>query len=330
MLIEAFETFLAKSCTPDVVRQIESSGKIDLLWREVEDSGFLALMAPEELGGAGMSWSEAFAAFTLLGRYAMPAPIAQTIAARAWMPSEMRGAAISLASLHARTSSGDVILDKVPYGLVATHVACEQNSGVVEIWPCENARRTTSRIPGCATATSLTWSERPQSLAMLAPGTHLEWTSAAIHAALLAGSMQRVLDICLQYSADRAQFGKPIGKFQAVQQQIAVVAEHVVAARIAAQLPFARGLSLATVAVAKARCSEAAGLVAAAAHAVHGAFGITAEYELQLHTRRLHEWRMADGAEAIWHDRIGKVLTDARGPDFVAFAQTLDTRLAIA
>jgi acyl-CoA dehydrogenase len=59
-------------------------------------------------------------------------------------------------------------------------------------------------------------------------------------------------------------------------------------------------------AVAKARASEAAGLVADTAHAVHGAIGVTQEYDLQLYTRRLRAWRVAHGSEAHWNQRIGE------------------------
>ena len=49
-------------------------------------------------------------------------------------------------------------------------------------------------------------------------------------------------------------------------------------------------------ALAKARTSAAVPRVAAVAHAVHGAMGITAEYPLHLWMRRLHEWRLDFGA----------------------------------
>ena len=41
------------------------------------------------------------------------------------------------------------------------------------------------------------------------------------------------------------------------------------------------------------------------AHAVHGAIGITAELDLQLYTRRLHEGRADYGAEGHWHRVVG-------------------------
>lgn len=54
------------------------------------------------------------------------------------------------------------------------------------------------------------------------------------------------------------------------------------------------------VAVAKARTSEEALEGAAIAHGIHDAIGFTAEFDLQLHTRRLHAWRQAAGSESRW------------------------------
>ncbi|MDQ6640444.1 MAG: hypothetical protein M3Z15_12395, partial [Pseudomonadota bacterium] len=64
-------------------------------------------------------------------------------------------------------------------------------------------------------------------------------------------------------------------------------------------------------ALAKARTSEAAALVAPMAHAVHGAIGITAELDLQLYTRRLHEGRADFGAETHWNRILGRALLAA-------------------
>ena len=46
----------------------------------------------------------------------------------------------------------------------------------------------------------------------------------------------------------------------------------------------------------------------AIAHAVHGAIGVTAEYDLQLYTRRLQEWRGDFGSQAYWHAQLGAAL----------------------
>ncbi len=138
--------------------------------------------------------------------------------------------------------------------------------------------------------------------------------AAASHAPLLAGAAARVLSMTLEYANQRTQFGKNIGRFQAIQNQISVMAERVYAARMAAQLacqsPGWSPTAL-SAAVGKSRCSEAASMVADIGHAVHGAIGITEEYDLQLYTRRLREWRHAAGTEQFWNIQLGTSLLQA-------------------
>lgn len=146
--------------------------------------------------------------------------------------------------------------------------------------------------------------------------------AAAIHASLIAGAMARSFDLTLQYCNQRAQFGRTLGKFQAVQHQLAEMAELVTAVGMAAEAAFqaaGRMPDLLPAAIAKARASEAAVQVANTAHALHGAIGITAEYDLQLFTRRLHAWRMAHGSESYWHRIVGEQLLASEGSvaDFV-------------
>lgn len=137
---------------------------------------------------------------------------------------------------------------------------------------------------------------------------------AVVTAAQIVGALERVLELTLAFANQRLQFGRPIGKFQAIQHQLAVMAEQVAAARMAAQLGCAgEGLQpdRLRAAVAKSRCSEAAALVAPMAHAIHGAIGITAELDLQLYTRRLHVWRLEYGSETAWHRVLGQAVLEA-------------------
>jgi acyl-CoA dehydrogenase len=126
--------------------------------------------------------------------------------------------------------------------------------------------------------------------------------------ALQLGVVERALELTSAYARDRVQFGRPIGSFQAVQHQLAVMAEQTCAARMAAQLAFAspqprpdRTLA----AMAKCVAGEAAAIVAAGGHAVHGAIGITAAYDLQLCTRRLLAWRTQGGSPTYWAREVG-------------------------
>ena len=71
--------------------------------------------------------------------------------------------------------------------------------------------------------------------------------------------------------------------------------------------------------LAKCVAGEAAAIVAAGGHAVHGAIGITAACDLQLGTRRLLAWRTEGGSPAYWAREVGKAWWqsgESRGLDF--------------
>ena len=132
--------------------------------------------------------------------------------------------------------------------------------------------------------------------------------------------MERALDTAVTYAGERKQFGRPIGKFQAVQQNLAVMAGQVAAAGAAADAGV-EALSIDDpakqeflIAIAKTRVGDAATLASEIAHQVHGAIGFTKEYSLQLSTRRLWSWRDEFGGEAEWAAKVGAYVC-ARGAD---------------
>lgn len=131
---------------------------------------------------------------------------------------------------------------------------------------------------------------------------------AALRAGFMVGAMHEVLSMTLDYANSREQFGRPIGKFQVIQQALAEMAELVSSADMAVQLAFAENPipTLALAALAKQRASATSSRVVATAHAIHGAMGLTEEYDLQLYVRRLHVWRLADGSESYWARRLGE------------------------
>jgi acyl-CoA dehydrogenase len=148
---------------------------------------------------------------------------------------------------------------------------------------------------------------------------------AVLAAAEIAGLAETVLKMSLSYANDRVQFGKPIGKLQAIQQQLAVMGEHVLMTRMAAQIGCSQGLrpTREIAAVAKYAASAAVPQIAAIAHAVHGAIGITEEYDLHLYSRRMHELRLADGSESYWAAELGATRLRANGQSSVDFIRAL-------
>jgi alkylation response protein AidB-like acyl-CoA dehydrogenase len=135
------------------------------------------------------------------------------------------------------------------------------------------------------------------------------WTGALARACQMAGAMQAALDLSVGYVRERVQFGKPLSTFQAIQQQLALLAEETAATNmsaIAACRALDRGAARFEIASAKLRANIAVGTVTSVAHQVHGAMGFTKEYKLQKLTRLLWQWRSEYGNDRHWGDVLGR------------------------
>ncbi|HEU5083738.1 MAG TPA: acyl-CoA dehydrogenase family protein [Acidimicrobiales bacterium] len=120
------------------------------------------------------------------------------------------------------------------------------------------------------------------------------WTALtlAVTAADLVGAMAGAARLTVEYAKERAQYGKPIGSFQAVQHLLADTLVHVEGARSSAlhaawavdALPAADAVAAA--ATAKAYASRAALAVCETAVQVHGGIGNTWECMAHVFLRR--------------------------------------------
>ena len=314
MFLEALEKVLADTVTSAAIRRIEAGEAPHALWQPIEEAGFLDLMLPEAQGGAGLPLADLFPILECLGRHGMPLPVAQSIVARALVggSAPLPPGMLTLALGVQRPQDGTWRCPQVPGGQLASHVLVADGDALL-LLDCASARRAPVG-DGRGQMTDLSWREAPPLVRLESGGSDLAPFAGALMAAQLSGAMQRCFDMALEQCNTRVQFGKSIGKFQALQQQLSVMAEHVLAAAIAAEAAFRSDRqvpSALAAAVAKSRTSEAVSVVAATAHAVHGAIGMTDEYDLGLITRRLHDWRLAYGAEHVWNLRIGAQVLDS-------------------
>ncbi|MCU1763062.1 acyl-CoA dehydrogenase family protein [Pseudomonas sp. 14P_8.1_Bac3] len=325
MFTEAIEKILIDLCTPDVVRAVENGDGAGTLWRALEEGGFLELLTPEVADGAGLGMAALFPIFLAFGRHALPVPAAQSIAARALMrdcPYAPPAGMLTLSGCAYRETDGSLCVPRLAYGMLADF-ALVNLDGELLLLDCSQARRQPDGVHASQCAT-LHWSPDNLGQSLGGNGEEVRLFSAAIHAAAIAGAMEQVLDMTLEYCNDRVQFGRPIGKFQAVQHQLSVMAEQVAASRIAAESAFAGEHpvpQLIPTAVAKARASLAVPSVAATAHALFGAIGVTEELDLQLFTRRLHEWRVSEGSETWWNGIVGQAFLAQPGVTVSEFAR---------
>ena len=284
-LIDPFSKLLEDICAPGAVRAIEAGGDSAPMWQGFVDSGFLDALVDESAGGAGLALSEVAPLLALLGRHAVPLPVGETMIARAL-----------LARAGAEVPAGPIAIitgaSATPFAAVASHFLTGSPDA-----PVLAAR--TPQPTGVFGDTG--------AMVSLGGSAGLRPMAAILRALLISGAADRVMEMTVAYANERSQFGKPIGKQQAVQQQLAVLAEQAVAARIAGAIGARSGLlpRVFDAAVAKHGASLAAVQISVIAHAVHGAIGVSEEYDLQLLTRRLHEWRLADGSEGYWAGILG-------------------------
>ncbi|MFF0519319.1 acyl-CoA dehydrogenase family protein [Actinomadura nitritigenes] len=293
------------------------------LWDELERVGVTLLPVPEERGGAGADLATTAEVLRVLGRRAAAVPLAETALLAGWLLADA-GADVPSGPLTAAVAGPDVALrqgdgartltgtlPRVPWArhaegiavLVAEHVAFVPRGGyeVDEGANLAGEPRDTVHLHGAAPA---------RVLASAATAQAFRERGALGRAALMAGAMETATDLAVRYAGERVQFGRPLARFQAVQQHLAEMAGETLMATVAAQAAAAEGTGFA-IAAAKAAASEAAGTVCRLAHQVHGAIGFTDEHGLRHATTRLWAWRDECGNEAEWGEALGARAVDA-------------------
>jgi acyl-CoA dehydrogenase len=323
--------------TKDLLESAERGDWPADLWRALEENGVTVPLVPEAKGGAGLGWRDAHVILELAGRHAVPVPLAETIVA-SWL---LAGAGLDvpegpLTIAPARTGeslrlsradrgwrlSGTAA--RVPWGATARHVVTvEAVDGHVMVARVAGGRATASadRNVALEPRDTLTFQGTPvDAVAPAAPGlpAGAVWIyGALVRATQMAGALESLLAQSVRYATERKQFGRPIGAFQAIQHQLAILAGHTAAAGMAAASACRaaeRGDPTFEVAAAKVRVGEAAGVACSIAHQTHGAIGFTYEHSLHFSTRRLWSWRAEFGAESVWAAELGRRAA-ARGAD---------------
>jgi acyl-CoA dehydrogenase len=302
--------------------------------------GLTLPLVSESAGGAGGDWADAHVVVRAAGRHTAPVPVAETIIASALLAKaglEIPLGPMTLAPVHdgerlALSKSGGAwrvsgTATRVPWGRAAGHVvtvADVDGQPTVALISTNGAKVTEDRNLALEPRDTIMFESATVVGAKPAPGVPVDAIrlyGAMARAAQMAGALDAILAQGVQYATERKQFGRPIANFQAIQHYLAVVAGHVSAATLAAEMAF-RAVDRANtgqqddasfeVAVAKIRVGEAAGVAAGLVHQVHGAIGFTYEHSLHFATRRLWSWRAEFGNESHWAIELGKRVA-ARG-----------------
>lgn len=334
MLRETADRLLAARLTPQVRARAAGGGWPDDLWAALDEAGLPAAILPEAAGGFGVPVADALSLLTVAGRHALPLPLADTMLAGLVLP--LAGIEVPAGPL-AVAQRSEVRLDHagratgqawgVPWGRHARSIVvlADAPGGPVLVALPQAALTIEPGADIAGDPSDAVRFEAVPSQAAPAPfgAAELRAAGAATRALMIAGALGAVSAMTVEYAGERRQFGRAIGQFQAVQQNLAVLAGQAAAAAAAADLAAEAvaawtaspgpGL-LPAVAAAKVRTGEAAGQAASIAHQVHGAIGFTQEHRLHHHTGRLRAWRDAFGREAEWAQVLGRHLI-AAGPE---------------
>jgi acyl-CoA dehydrogenase len=301
------------------------------LWQAIEENGLTRVVVPEDLGGVGGSWGDAEVVIRAAGRHQAPAPLVEGIVA-GWLLSAgnipMPEGPISIAPVRTDdvlTLEGGKLsgrATRVPWGRNAEHFAVLATSGSgmqVALVAADAAAIEEDSNLAAEPRDTVTFDNAAvlESAPVQLAADSLQHIGAMVRSAQIAGALEFLLAESVQYANDRIQFGRAIGKFQAVQQELARLAGETAASGAAAVAAFRatdRGDGDFEIAVAKIRASEAATTATSIAHQAHGAIGFTYEHALHFATRRLWSWRSEFGSEKRWSEALGRTLA-GRGAD---------------
>jgi acyl-CoA dehydrogenase len=315
-----------RSGPPESVAVAESS-----LWLQCKELGLDLTMVPEASGGVGGTWQDAAIALHETGYFQVPLPLAEGILSAKllseWGLPASQGPVSVCTKVHGTLQSNNSQprfsgeLHGVPWGRDCAVVAVVETTGVLTGMVLEQSPdRIVYRTNMAGEPRDILTYEDCPATAMPCESREsrqlLDYCALA-RSAQVAGCLESALARTVKFASERVQFGRPIGQFQAIQQQIAVcgaeVAAVIAAVRSAAKAADCGEASF-QIACAKLRANRAIGICTGIFHQVHGAIGFTRDHPLHHATRRLWSWRSEYGNDAYWSERIGAQVA-RRGSD---------------
>lgn len=281
----------------------EESDRAALLG-EVRKAGLPLVLLPEAGGGAGLGIAEAAEIARAWGRHAAMLPIAELLLAGRLAPlfggeetaasvSARGNLVLSVEGEQARLSGGMIEAPSFP-GCRRVYARATSPSG-----DCFMVSVDTGNAHDFVAVTGEPWLR-------ITPEDALEIRAIAVDGleherfqregnlltvAAMTGAMSAVLDLVVEHVSTRKQFGRPIGKFQAIQHLLADAASELTLTQAVLGRALGRPNDPLAWLSAKAQAGRAASRIAASAHQMFGAMGFTAEHTLHHFTKRLWTWR---------------------------------------
>jgi alkylation response protein AidB-like acyl-CoA dehydrogenase len=320
---DAIKSFLAEECAPASIRDGWQKNKSFNLerWKNLIELGVLSSNLPEEKGGLGMDQVTLAMMVEEMGYAGLPEPVAEQIFlvndVIPFLPKKITEAVesnyndgtqyIALAHplapnpLFLNDAAGLILLDSSECKFIA------KDDMDFEIISSNDPSRELFKVSSMNDAISTSENFDELNSAVSSRGSLMT-------AALLIGLAQKMIDLSSVYVLDRAQFGKPIGSFQAVKHMLADVAVKIEFAkpavyRAAYSLSQNNPKSALHCAHAKLMCTQAAELACKNSIQAHGAMGYTWEMDLHIYMRKAWSMMACWGNEDKQQELIFKTLS---------------------
>jgi len=323
LLLETAERVLKDACTHEAIQAAERDGWAPGIWSKLADVGLPWIVRE----GGGLT--DALAVLRVAGRHAAPVPLAETGVLAGWLLAGgglpagegpltvVPGRPEDTVALAGDRLSG--VAHRVPWAAsVERVVALVEAAGTWWVAAAPAGTFTVERRTNLAgePRDTVTFGG-PAEVAPAAPGVDAEslrHRGALTRVVLMAGALERMSRVTVGYTHDRVQFGRPVARFQAVQQHLVAGAQEAVIVGVAADAAARaaeRGDARFEIAAAKLLANRAAASATRAAHQAHGAMGMTQEYSLHHWSRRLWAWRSEYGDDHYWSTRLGAAVAAA-------------------
>lgn len=324
---EAISRFLMTEAAPEALREIWETdiGRSPELRNKMAEQGLTALSIPEELGGLGMG-DVAWSLMTQeLGYYGIPDSLADTAYVAAGIITDLpesfsdRNAWLEqIADGSLRIAVSHPINPLVADAHMADFVLLNHQNEIHAVPRSLFDVEQNPSIDSSRRLCRLMWEPNSATRIVDADAGAFIWEKALNRGALsvsgqLIGLAQRMLDLSVDYVAQRKQFGKPIGSFQAVKHHLADVASKIefakpVLYRAAYSLENGNPDAALHISQAAIACADAAHLSARHGIQVHGAMGYTWEVDLQMFMKRTWALESSWGNHGFHKARISSAI----------------------
>ena len=330
---DAVSRFFMTEAAPEQLREVWETnvGRSSELRHKIAEQGLTALSVPEAEGGLGLGDIDWALMTQELGYYAISDSLADTAYVAPGMLADLPSGHPLRAEWLPRVVDGSC---RIAVGHAVNPWVADAHLADLLLLPhatpqghelhavVRDAVRITSlpSIDASRRLSTVAWQPSAATRVLGAAEGQVVWDEALERGSLnvsgqLVGLAQRMLDLSVDYAAQRKQFGKPIGSFQAIKHHLADVVTKIefarpVLYRAAAALARHESGCATRISHAKLACADAAWVAARKGIQAHGAMGYTWEVDLQMFMKRAWVLDAAWGDRAFHRARLGAALLD--------------------